>query len=188
MPDYTKGKIYKVLNTLDDEVYIGSTFQPLSNRMTGHRKSCFYSKHMTDRHKLYKHMRDIGKDKFYIELIKDFPCETKWQLFAEEGIHIREIGTLNEKIAGRSGKQYKEDHKERYKSYAKEYHLQNQDKIRERAHNHYWANREHCKAYRIETVTCECGVVLSRTNKSIHLKSQQHKKAMEAQTPTSAIT
>ena len=111
MPDYTKGKNYKVLNTLGDEVCIGSTTQPLSNRMTDHRKYCFYSKHMADRHRLYKHMRDIGKDKFYIELIKDFPCEAKFQLFAEAGIHTRKNGTLNDKIAGRNGKQYKEDHK-----------------------------------------------------------------------------
>ena len=43
MPDYAKGEINKVLDTLDDEVYIGSTTQPLSNRMTDHRKSCFHS-------------------------------------------------------------------------------------------------------------------------------------------------
>ena len=90
-------------------------------------------------------------------------------------------------MAGRSGKQYKEDPKERYKPYAKEYHLQSQDKIRERAHNRYCAKREHCKAYRIEKITCECGMVLSRTNKSTHLKPQQQKKAMEAQTPTSTV-
>ena len=130
MPDYIKGKIYKVLHTLDDEAYIGSTTQPLSNRMTDHRKSYFYSKHMTDRHKLYKHMKDICKDKSYIELIEDFPCETKWQLFAEEGTHIREIETLNDKIAGKSGRPHKEDHEEHYKSYAKEYHLQNQYKTK----------------------------------------------------------
>ena len=121
---------------------------------------------MTDRHKSFKYVRDIGEDKFYIVIIKGFPCETKSHLFAEETIHIREIGTLNDKIAGRSGKQYKEDHKEFYKFYFEECHLHNQDKLTERAHNHYWANREQCKAYRIEKNTCECGMVLSRTKQT----------------------
>ena len=70
MPGYTKGKIYNVLNTLDDEVYIRSSAQPLSNRTTDHRKSCFYSKQITDRHKSYKHMRDIGKTNSILNLLK----------------------------------------------------------------------------------------------------------------------
>ncbi len=35
--DYANGEIYKVLNSINDGVYVGSTCQPLSKRMTEHR-------------------------------------------------------------------------------------------------------------------------------------------------------
>ena len=38
--DYSKAKIYKILNDIDDYVYIGATCQTLSMRMAGHRRSC----------------------------------------------------------------------------------------------------------------------------------------------------
>ena len=37
MPDYSQGKIYQILNTITDDVYIGSTTQLLCNRMKSHR-------------------------------------------------------------------------------------------------------------------------------------------------------
>ena len=37
MPDYSKGKIYKMLNTIDDEIYVGSTIETLRQRMATHR-------------------------------------------------------------------------------------------------------------------------------------------------------
>ena len=37
---YKNAKIYKILNTVADDVYIGSTTQPLSKRMVDHRASC----------------------------------------------------------------------------------------------------------------------------------------------------
>jgi predicted GIY-YIG superfamily endonuclease len=37
MPDYSKAKIYKIVNNIDNEIYIGATIQPLSERMAKHR-------------------------------------------------------------------------------------------------------------------------------------------------------
>jgi len=37
MPNYQNSKIYKVWSPQTDEVYIGSTTQPLSKRMVQHR-------------------------------------------------------------------------------------------------------------------------------------------------------
>ena len=36
MPDCSKGKMYKKLNTIDDDIYVGSTVETLSQRMTKH--------------------------------------------------------------------------------------------------------------------------------------------------------
>lgn len=37
MPDYSKGKIYKIWSPSTGLTYIGSTIQTLSNRLSGHR-------------------------------------------------------------------------------------------------------------------------------------------------------
>ena len=39
MPDYSKGKIYKILNNIDNEIYVGSTIKTLSQRMACHRSN-----------------------------------------------------------------------------------------------------------------------------------------------------
>ena len=37
--DYKNGKIYCIRNNIDDNIYVGSTTQPLSKRMALHRQS-----------------------------------------------------------------------------------------------------------------------------------------------------
>ena len=39
MPDYSTGKIYKILNNIDDNVYVGSTVDTLGRRMAKHRSN-----------------------------------------------------------------------------------------------------------------------------------------------------
>ena len=54
-------------------------------------------------------MRTTGKDNFYIELVENYPCNTKEELMAREGHYIRERATLNHMIAGRTEKEWRED-------------------------------------------------------------------------------
>ena len=78
---YQDGKIYKILNSESDDVYVGSTTQKLSKRMTNHRTQAKNGKN----HLLYQQMREIGDDKFYIELVENYPCESLEQLNKREG-------------------------------------------------------------------------------------------------------
>ena len=73
MVDYSKAKIYQILNNVSDDVYIGATCQPLSVRMAGHRVFRTYEK--ARNYKLYRKMNEIGVEHFYIELLKETPCE-----------------------------------------------------------------------------------------------------------------
>ena len=98
MPDYSKGKIYKILNTIDDEIYVGSTIENLGQRMSKHRANMKLTPHLN----LYKHMHELDVENFYIELIEIYPCNDVYELRAREGYYIREIGTLNMLIAGRT--------------------------------------------------------------------------------------
>ena len=108
MPDYAKGKIYKILNSIDDEVYVGSTAETLSQSMTRHRASQTKNPHF----KLYQHMNAIGVDNFYIELIENYPCTCKYELRAKEGACIRKLGTLNAGIEGRTKQEWYDENRE----------------------------------------------------------------------------
>jgi hypothetical protein len=66
--DYKNGKIYQILNTVDDACYVGSTCQALSKRMAYHRKA--RTRKVKHTKGIYSKMLEIGVDKFYIELIE----------------------------------------------------------------------------------------------------------------------
>ncbi len=107
--DFKNGRIYCIRNTIDDDIYVGSTCQPISKRMAKHRDSGKGGKNYNM--KLYVKMREIGVDNFYIELIEECPCDNGEQLRRREGHFIREMATLNKNIAGQTPQ---EQHKEYY--------------------------------------------------------------------------
>jgi len=99
MVNYSEWKIYKILNSVDEEIYVGSTTQKLSNRMANHRRDA-----RRENSKFYQHMNFIGINNFYIELICQYPCNNVEELNSKEGEWIRTIGTINKNISGRKGK------------------------------------------------------------------------------------
>ena len=111
--DYKNGKIYCIRNNITDDIYVGSTTQPLCKRMAYHRGD---AKHENKMHRtFYSKVNEIGIENFYIELIEDYPCETLEQLRKREGHYIRKMGALNHQIAGRTDKEWREDNKEEIK-------------------------------------------------------------------------
>ena len=135
---YQDGKIYQILNSETDDVYVGSTCQKLSKRMTNHRTQLKSGRVC----KLYEKMHEIGEEHFYIELIEEYPCENSEQLLKREGEWMRRISTLNENVAGRNNKQYKQENKETIKEREKTYYQENKEQILQRQKEHYTENKE----------------------------------------------
>ncbi len=110
---YKNGKIYTIRCKNDDSlIYVGSTVQPLFKRWYTHKNNLNNEK--CNNFLLYKKMRETNIEDWYIELYEEFSCENKEQLNKREGQIIREIGTLNKQIAGRTSKEYIEDNKDTY--------------------------------------------------------------------------
>jgi hypothetical protein len=129
MPDYSKGKIYSIRSHQTDLVYIGSTCQPLSHRMGGHRKSY---KHWLTHPKRYTSSYELldNYDDCFIELIENCESKSKEELLRREGDLIRITqNCVNQKTAGRTKKEYQDEHKEDKKEYDKQYGKVNKDKI-----------------------------------------------------------
>ena len=110
--DYKNGKIYCIYNYVNSEVYVGSTCSSLSKRMSEHRNNARTSAKMRH-YALYESMREHGFDTHCIELYELYPCETKMELHRREGEVIREIGTLNKRIEGRSKEEFYNDNYDR---------------------------------------------------------------------------
>lgn len=108
MPNYQDGKIYTIRCRTDNSlIYVGSTTMTLSRRISYHR---LRGKKETT--KFYLNVNNNWED-WYIELHEGYPCNSKEELCKREGEVIREIGTLNSKISGRTQEEWRKEYHER---------------------------------------------------------------------------
>ena len=80
MNKYEQGKIYKLVNSVNDMIYIGSTTEPLHKRWVSHLTE--YKRRPNN--KLYTKIREIGIEHFKIILLSIYPCESKSQSVLRE--------------------------------------------------------------------------------------------------------
>ncbi len=166
--DFNKGKIYKITNDYNDDIYIGSTCDTLIRRFINH-KSDSKKEHCKNK-PIYKLMNEIGFERFRIELIEEYTCQDKYQLRQREGHFIREIGTLNQNIAGRTKQEYQKENYEANREHLEEYKKNNKEKYQKINKDYYQKNQE----YITERVLCECGCSISRSNIAKHNKTIKH--------------
>lgn len=84
MVNYELGKIYTIRSSETVGVYIGSTCQSLAVRFGGHKAHYKRNNSITSRH-----IFDYGVENAYIELLENYPCNSKEELHKREGEHIR---------------------------------------------------------------------------------------------------
>ena len=130
MPDYQKGKTYRVVAYDEDEnevEYVGSTTVTLSRRISKHRSD--FNLWMEGKMKNYTCVFEVLKyPNAKIYLIKDYPCNNREELEAEEGREIRERKCVNKNIPGLNAEEKREINIMK----KAEYRAANRDKINER--------------------------------------------------------
>ena len=142
MVNYMDSKIYTIRCRIDETlIYVGSTTQKLTQRLAKHRSDC----KMGRCYSLYKYIVSDDWREWYIELVQNFPCNSKEELEKREGEVIREIGTINKRIAGRTKREYYEDNVENLKEKHKEYREGNAEKLKEYKKEHYENNKDKIK-------------------------------------------
>lgn len=124
---YANAKIYRIVLPDERGTYVGSTCQRLlCMRLRGYVKD---SKQLRNvQIPSYKAINELPErwEGIKIELLEDFPCQTKDQLNKPEGEIIRQMGTLNKRIEGRTwqicqfGHDCKDDRDE-YLAYQRKY-------------------------------------------------------------------
>lgn len=142
--DYKNGKVYVIRNVVNDKVYVGSTTQILSKRFHKHKHQINCQRHKN--YPLYVAMREIGVENFYIELIENFPCNSKEELHAREGHYIREFNSYKEGynalVSGRDKQQYYQEEKEYVNQHNKENYEKNKEERLKKNKEYYEKNKE----------------------------------------------
>jgi len=148
---FQEGKIYKIICDNFDKIYIGSTVQKLSQRLASHKANqCCHSKKILE----YPNVR--------IELIEQYPCNSKDELRGREQYYINENRDIciNNKNAYIS----KEDAKERDRLHLIEYRRLNKDVINEKQR---------------EKMICDCGLEINKSHKLRHIETEKHIELMK---------
>ncbi len=166
MSDYTKGKIYKITNDYNNDVYIGSTCDKLSKRFSNHKCARKYEDKKTC--PLYTLMNEVGFERFRIQLIEDYPCDDKYQLRQREAYYIRELATLNKTISFATETE-KLETKRIYASSEKSKIVHNKA-----SKTFYQNHKEQILEKNKEIIMCICGCELRKRDMARHEKTQKH--------------
>ena len=142
--------------------YYGSTIQPLCKRMSEHRSKYkrYNNGNIIRMENIFIIFNEVGVENCKIELVEIYPCENKNQLHQKEGEYIKNNECVNKNIAGRTSKEYH-----------KEYYNLNKEQI-QAYHKKYYSGKLICNIYKKD---------MYRSNKSLHLKTKLHQKALTDQ-------
>jgi hypothetical protein len=95
MNRYHNGKIYKLVNTVDTRIYVGSTAMPLSKRLSAHKQSARYN----PAQRVYEALNTVGWENVRIVQIEALRCDNKQELIAREQFYIDLLRPSLNKIA-----------------------------------------------------------------------------------------
>jgi hypothetical protein len=104
MTDYSKAKIYKIIDNTNGNIYIGSTTQALSKRLAKHRDN--YKSYKNETSDYMTSFEIIKNNNYLIVLLEECPCENREQLHKIERKHIDENPCINKNIPTRTVKEY----------------------------------------------------------------------------------
>ena len=128
MVNYSLGKIYKLVDNTNGNIYIGSTCQStLAQRLTKHVCEC---KRVLENkaNQTISSYEIIKNGNYDIVLLESYPCNSKDELFARERFYIENTNCVNKRIPLRTVEETKVIDKQT----AKLYRLKNRDTILEK--------------------------------------------------------
>ncbi len=130
MSNYQNGKIYKIIDNTNGNIYIGSTVQTLQRRLSGHIND--FQRYLKDS-KCYRvsSFEILQNNNYEIKFIELYPCGSKQELNKREGYHIKSLECVNKCVAGRTDAEYRIDNKDKIAEVKKKYREENKDKIAE---------------------------------------------------------
>lgn len=196
MPNYSKGKVYKLVSNVCGDVYVGSTTQPLAKRIGDHRSH--YKAFLNGKYHWVTSFKLLEQGSVDVVLIENFPCSSKDELHARERYWIEQLACVNKYIPGRTIVEYRQNNREAIAERDKQYHQANREAIAERnkqyrqanreaiteqRKQHHQDNREAILEWKNTKNECVCGGRYTKANKAVHLRSKKHQAFVAANPP-----
>lgn len=190
--------VYKLCNAINSKIYVGSTKNQIGKRFSKHK----WDAKKGSKIRVHVHMREIGIDKFYIEILEEkqvqtrqeqLKLETLWQVKLNSELNQRQAYTSEEQRKEREAT-YCRDNKELINERQKKYHIKNKEsdnlRLRKYYRNHKELIKEQKKKYYNEhrqnilekakkKISCECGSIVRKYGLFKHKRSKKHLACLE---------
>ena len=146
MNKYNKGKIYKIVDDSNNNVYYGSTIEKyISNRLAKHKTG--YKRYLLGKRKYVSSFDILKNNNYHIELVKEVNCNNNFQLKERERYYIVNFECVNKYIPNRTSKEYYIDNKDKNKDKIKDYYINNKEMINEQHKKYNIKNKDKRKEY-----------------------------------------
>lgn len=184
MSKYEHGKIYKIISSQSDKMYIGSTVSKYLCERMGQHKYAFVHKNV----KKCRANEIVQYDDAKIVLIENYPCKSRDELLQREQFWIdqHQNDCLNAHKAWKGPMSTQDYHKQKYERKkseislkSKERYAKNCEAIKQKAKEYRAQNQEKIQAKKLERITCDCGIEILKSNISTHKKTKNHQEIMK---------
>ena len=144
------GIIYKITDLDTKKYYIGSSKHTLDCRVKGHKR--LFESFKKGKSYYCASYEILESDNYKVDVIEQYPCNTKKELERREGELIKE-GKLNGgycvnlNIPGRTNKEYYQDNRDKLNALQKKYREDNREYYKEYRKEWQKDNREYRKKY-----------------------------------------
>ena len=178
MPDYQKGKIYRLTND-EGMNYYGSSCQPLSVRMGSHLRDFNCWKY--GKGPYVSSFKIIERGNYEIVLCENFPCNDVYELKARERWYIENNECVNKVIPNRTPKEYRQANLIQILEYHKEYQKVNSVQIKEQRKKYRQNHSIQITEKKKELITCICGSICRKNDKARHDRTIKHQQFLSLQ-------
>ena len=184
---YQNGKIYRLVSKHSPIPYYGSTVQRLSKRFYEHKERFRNNSKIN-----YSSFKIIELGDYKIELVENYPCNSRRELELREAYWIKNNLCVNKILSARSEEErteYKKNwyvkNKQTIRAKAKKNYEANKDIINQKNKKWYEENRDDQLIKKKEKraknkheynkiIQCECGGTYMKRGKNRHLKTKKH--------------
>lgn len=160
------GKIYKIIHSQSDIIYIGSTFNRLSDRWRKHKN--------IESTSIGKYIKEFGAVQFKIILIKEYEVIDRKHLEAYEQLWISKTKCINTQPSFKIPILEKEKKYSYMVDYRLKYREKNRELLNEKDKKYREKNKEVIRKKQTEKIKCSCGKEISKANIAKHLKRVSH--------------
>lgn len=174
MVNYNLGKIYKIIDNTNENIYIGSTCEPtLARRLSKHVWSFKFYKE-GGKTNFVTSFTIIENENYDIVLLENCICQSKDQLHTRERYYIESMKCVNKVIPTRTDKEYRES--ENVKLAQKEYWQSEKGKeIKRKKDKRYRLKHDdEVKKHKKEKFECKCGGKYTKCHEQEHYRTVKH--------------